>query len=154
MDKEKIFDLISNYDVGMMTNINEEGNLVSHPMTRQGEVKDDVLWFFSESNSEKIEEMKKNSSVNVAFIGNDYISVTGNAEIVDDIETKKELWSKGSEAFFNKGPEDEGIILVKINIDSIEYWTTDNIVKNAFEFAKGMVTDKKPDMGENDAIEV
>ncbi len=154
LNKEQIYDLIKNYDIGMMTNINEDGKLVSHPMTRQGEIKDDVLWFFSKRNSEKTKELKKNSSVNIAFIGDDYISVSGQAEIVDDVKTKKELWSKGSEAFFDEGPESDEIILLKINIDSLEYWTSGNIVKNAFEFAKGIVTDKKPDMGKNDALEV
>lgn len=154
MDKEKVYKLIKDYDIGMMTNVNESGKLVSHPMTRQGDIEDDVLWFFSERDSEKTTELKKNNSVNISFSGDDYISVSGTVEIVDDVETKKDLWSKANKTFFDGGPEDDQVILLKVNIDSVEYWTSDNILKNAFEFAKGMATDKDPDLGENDALEI
>lgn len=154
MDKEKVYKLIKDYDIGMMTNVNESGKLVSHPMTRQGDIEDDVLWFFSERDSEKTTELKKNNSVNISFSGDDYISVSGTVEIVDDVETKKDLWSKANKTFFDGGPEDDQVILLKVNIDSVEYWTSDNILKNAFEFAKGMATDEDPDLGENDALEI
>ena len=154
LDKKQVYDLIEGYDIGMMTNINEQGKLVSHPMTRQGDLKDDALWFFSKRNSEKVRELMKNNSVNIAFNDDDYISVSGEIEIVDDVEMKKQLWSKGLEAFYEGGPENDQLILLKVDIDSIEYWTSDNILKNAFEFVKGMTTDKKPDLGENDALEI
>ena len=154
LNKIEVYDLIKDYDIGMMTNINEGGKLVSHPMTRQGEMKDDAIWFFSKRDSEKVRELEKNNSVNISFTGDDYISVSGDVEVVDDVMMKKELWSKGLEAFYDCGPESEEIILLKVNIDSLEYWTSDNIVKNAFEFAKGILTDEKPDLGENDALEI
>ncbi|GEK91211.1 pyridoxamine 5'-phosphate oxidase family protein [Alkalibacterium kapii] len=154
MKKADIYDLIRNYDIGMMTNINEQGKLVSHPMTRQGDIKDDVLWFFSRRNAEKIEELKKNDVVNVSFTGDEYLSVSGNVSVVNDAEKKKELWSKPLEAFFESEPEDDQIILLKVDMDSIEYWTSDNIFTNTFEFTKAMTTDKKADLGENDALDV
>ncbi len=140
LKKKEIYKLIKSYDIGMMTNITEHGKLVSHPMTRQGEMKDDAIWFFSERNSEKVIELEKNRSVNISFSGDEYISVSGEVEIVDDVKIKKELWSKAMEAFYEGGPENDQIIL--------------NIFKNAFEFAKGIVTDKEPDLGENEAVEI
>lgn len=155
LKKKEVYELINEYDVGMMTNINEEGKLVSHPMTLQGEVTSDVLWFITHRNSEKVTELKKNNEVNVAFHDNDSISVSGQVEIVDDVAKKKELWSKTIEVFYDEGPESEQIILLKVNIESIEYWTADNKIKSAFEFVKGMVTDETADdMGEHDAIDV
>lgn len=155
LSKEEILELINDYDIGMMTNVNEQGKLVSHPMTRQGEVNSDVLWFITHRNSEKVTELKKNNAVNIAFHDDDSISVSGHVEIVDDVAKKKELWSKAIEVFFDEGPESDQIILLKVNMDSIEYWTADNKVKSAFEFVKGMVTDETADdIGENDAIDV
>lgn len=153
LDKEEIYDLISDYDIGMMTNINENGKLVSHPMTRQGDLKDNVLWFFTSKNSEKVTELKKNNSVNVAFHDEDSISVSGHIEMVDDLDKKKELWSKELDAFY-EGPEDEEVILLKMDIDSIEYWTADNKFESAFEFVKGMVSDEEADPGKHDAIDL
>lgn len=154
LNKEEVYDLIKEHDIGMMTNINEDGKLVSHPMTRQGDLKDESLWFFSKLNSEKVRELIKNNSVNVSFSDDDYISISGKVEIVNDVRTKKELWSKELETFYEGGPESDQIILLKVKIDSLEYWTSENFLKSAFEFAKGMVTDEKPDLGEHDAIDV
>ncbi len=58
------------------------------------------------------------------------------------------------DAFYEGGPENDQIVLIKVNIDSLEYWTSNNIFKNAFEFAKGIITDKEPDLGENEAVEI
>ncbi len=155
LTKQEVYELINDYDVGMMTNMNEEGKLVSHPMTHQGEVTSDVLWFITHRDSEKVTELKKNNIVNVAFHDADSISVSGQVEIVDDVAKKKELWSKAVEAFYDEGPESDQIVLLKVNIDSIEYWTADNKIKSAFEFVKGMVTDETvDDIGEHDAIDV
>ena len=152
--KKKVYDLIKKNEIGMMTNINEEGQLVSHPMTRQGDLKDDTLWFFSTRDSEKVRELIKNKSVNVSFSDDGFVSVSGQVEIVDDVSIKKELWSKSAEAFYDGKPEDYEVVLIKVKIESLEYWKSDNILKSAFELIKGMVSDEKPDMGENEAVEV
>lgn len=154
LNKEEVYDLIKKHDIGMMTNINEDGNLVSHPMTRQGDIEDDSIWFFSKKNSEKVREILKNRNVNVSFSDSDYISISGIAEIVDDVKTKQELWSKELDAFYDGGPENDQIILLKVKIDSLEYWTSDNFLKSAFEFAKGVVTGEKSDMGKHDAMDI
>lgn len=153
LKKEEVMDLIKDQNIGMMTNIDEDGKLVSHPMTREGDLKDDLLWFFTSRDSEKVTELKKNNAVNVAFHDGDSISISGHVELVDNLEKKKELWSKELEVFF-EGPEDEQIILLKVDIDSIEYWTADNKMKSAFEFVKGMVSDEEADLGEHDAIDL
>lgn len=65
------------------------------------------------------------------------------------------MWLKTVEVFYDKGPESDLIVLLKVNIDSIEYWTADNKMKSAFEFVKGMVTDEiADDLGEHDTIDV
>lgn len=153
LTKEKVFDLIKDHDIGMMTNINEDGKLVSHPMTRKGDLTDDVLWFFSYKDSEKVTELMKNNTVSVTFADDDFISISGHVEFVDDLAKKKELWSRDLKAFYDE-PENDRIILLKVTMDSVEYWTADNKVKSAFEFFKGMVTDEKPDLGEHDAIDL
>lgn len=155
LNKKEVLELINDYDVGMMTNINENGKLVSHPMTRQSEVTDDVLWFLTHRDSEKVTELQKNNAVNIAFHDNDSISVSGHVEIVDNVAMKKELWSKATDVFYDEGPESEQIVLLKVIIDSIEYWTADNPIKSAFEFVKGMATDDTADdLGEHDAIDM
>lgn len=155
VNKDKIYELVNDFDVAMMTNIDENGKLVSHPMTLQNEVKDDVLWFFTHKDSEKVTELKKQNAVNIAFHDGDSISISGHVQMIDDVAKKKELWSKELEAFYKGGPESDEIILLKVNVDSLEYWTADNKLKSAFEFVKGMVTDDIPeDIGEHDAIEL
>ncbi len=52
---------------------------------------DGDLWFFTKKETDKYREILQNSDVNVTYAGKSYVSVRGKAEIVEDINKKKEL---------------------------------------------------------------
>ena len=50
------------------------------------------------------------------------MSLTGQASVVDDLATKRELWNTVVEAWFPDGPEDPDVVLVRVDATSAEYW--------------------------------
>lgn len=121
--------LIKNIDTAMLTTVSDEG-LVSRPMKTQEVEFDGDLWFFTKKETEKYREILHEKDVNVAYVGKSYVSVRGRAEIVEDLNKKKELWSKAYEKIMQTTYDDPDVILIKIEAEAAEYWETGNLVKN------------------------
>jgi general stress protein 26 len=61
--------------------------------------------------------------VNVAVgSGATWVSVAGTAQVVDDVEKKRELWSAGVEAWLPDGPDSPQAVLLRVRAESAEYW--------------------------------
>ena len=149
---EILRDLIKGIDIAMLTTITEEG-LVSRPMKTQEVEFDGDLWFFTKKETSKYEEILHNQDVNVAYAGKSYVSVRGKAEIVEDLNKKKELWSKMYEKIMQSTYDDPNIILIKVNVEAAEYWEQDNFIKKVAYYYKRMMGKSTKDVNINETIE-
>ena len=127
-EMETLRELIKDIDTAMLTTLTEEG-LVSRPMKTQEIEFDGDLWFFTKKETNKYEEILNDQDVNVAYAGKSYVSVRGRAEIVEDLNKKKELWSKAYEKIMQTSYDDSSVILIKVKAEAAEYWETGNFVK-------------------------
>ena len=127
-EMETLRELIKDVDTAMLTTVTEEG-LVSRPMKTQEVEFDGDLWFFTKKETNKYEEILNDQDVNVAYAGKSYVSVRGRAEIVEDLNKKKELWSKAYEKIMQTSYDDSSVILIKVKAEAAEYWETGNFVK-------------------------
>ncbi|CEG27093.1 pyridoxamine 5'-phosphate oxidase family protein [Bacillus sp. B-jedd] len=125
---ETLRELIKDVDTAMLTTASEEG-LVSRPMKTQEVEFDGDLWFFTKKETNKYEEILNDQDVNVAYAGKSYVSVRGKAEIVEDLNKKKELWSKAYEKIMQTTYDDPDVVLIKVKAEAAEYWETGNFVK-------------------------
>ena len=50
------------------------------------------------------------------------------------------------------GPEDPDNVLLRIDGATAEYWESPGKVAVAVQMAKGLVSDDKPDLGDNDTV--
>ena len=95
-DVKKVADLAKDIRIGMLTTIDSDGHFISRPMAQQEVEFDGDLWFFAERNSRKVAHITANPHVGVTLTSNDtWISLDGDAEIVDDPAKAKELWNSG-----------------------------------------------------------
>ena len=145
-------DLIKDIDIAMLTTITEEG-LVSRPMKTQEVEFDGDLWFFTKKETSKYEEILHNQDVNVAYAGKSYVSVRGKAEIVEDLNKKKELWNKMYEKIMQSTYDDPNIILIKVNVEAAEYWEQDNFIKKVAYYYKRMMGKSTKDVNINETLE-
>lgn len=121
--------LIKDVDTAMFTTITEEG-LVSRPMKTQEVQFDGDLWFFTKKETNKYNEILHQKEVNVTYAGKSFVSVRGYAEIVEDLNKKKELWSKSYEKIMQTSYDDPDLILIKVEAEAAEYWETGSFTKN------------------------
>ena len=136
--------LIQGIKVCMLTTIDAEGQLMSRPMALQEVEFDGDLWFFTKLGGRKAGQIAREPRVNVSLSSrSSWISIGGEAEIVRDVAKAKELWNAGIEAWFPDGPEDPGIVLVKVHADGAEYWDTlGAAIVSVLSFVKAKITGK------------
>ncbi|KQS66632.1 pyridoxamine 5'-phosphate oxidase family protein [Modestobacter sp. Leaf380] len=152
----KVSGLLSDQRLGMLTTTDRDGTLISRPMALQEVEFDGDLWFFAARDSRKVAHITANPHVNVAVgSGSTWISLTGTAAVVTDDAKKKELWNSGVAAWFPDGPDDDEIVLIKVDGDSAEYWDTPGgRVSTLLSFAKAKVTGEAYSGGENEKVDL
>lgn len=152
----KVTKILGDQRVGMLTTTAPDGTLVSRPMALQEVEFDGDLWFFAERASRKVQHVTHRPLVNVgAGSGATWVSLTGVAEVVDDLARKRELWDPVVEAWFPDGPEDPDVVLLRVRADSAEYWNSSaGRLASLVSFAKAKVTGERYDGGENERVEL
>jgi general stress protein 26 len=152
----KVAELLKGQRFGMLTTTDPDGTLISRPMAMQEVEFDGDLWFFAARDSRKITQLSAHSQVNVAVGSSDsWISLTGTGVVVTDAAKKRELWNSMVEAWFPDGPDDDGVVLLKIEADSAEYWDSPGgRVATAISFAKAKLTGERYSGGENEKVDL
>jgi len=122
----KLNELIKGIDFAMLTTVRPDGTLHSCPMASPGVDPEGVVWLFSANNTEKVEAIRTSQRVNLAYIdhpGQRYVSVSGYCELVRDHVKAKQLWSPAYKAWFPGGLDDANLILLKVNVQQVDYWS-------------------------------
>ena len=121
----RLNELTAGIDYAMLTTVRADGTLHSCPMATQPADSEGAIWFFSGNHSEKVEAIKTDARVNLAYsdaVGQRYVSVTGNCELVRDHAKAKALWKPAYKAWFAEGLDDPNLILLRVAVAEAEYW--------------------------------
>lgn len=142
----RLRELIKDIPFSMLTTVDSDGSLRSRPMAMQHAEFDGDLWFFTEGSSPKVDELQHDNRVNLALAdpsAHKFISVSGRAEIVRDMAKAKELWNPTYKAWFPKGLDDPGLILVKVKAERAEFWDSPSgKVVQLLGYVKALATGK------------
>jgi general stress protein 26 len=152
----KVTDIINDSHIGMFTTINEEGALVSRPLAVQ-EVKDDGdMWFFTSANTSQVAHIHAHPAVNVSFgQRTEWVSVAGTAEVVTDRQLIHDKWNQVVEAWFPDGPDTPEVVLLHVDSDSAEYWTSPGgTAATVLQWIKSKVTHSRMSVGESGTVEL
>ena len=151
---ERVAELAKDIRIGMLTTTDIDGHCVSRPMAQQEVEFDGDLWFFAERDSRKVRQITANPAVGITLMSSDtWISISGSAEIIRDVEKAKELWNTWVEAWLPQGPEDESVVLIKVNGDTAEYWDTPGgRISTAISLLKSKATGQRYEGGENERV--
>ena len=152
----KVAELLRDQRFGFLTTRTPDGTLTSRPMTLQEVEFDGDLWFFAERDSHPVRHITLSPQVNVGVgSGGSWVSLTGRATVVDDPAKKRELWNSAVEAWFPDGPDDDSVVLLKVEGNSAEYWDSPGgRLATAFSFAKAKLTGERIDGGENEKVDL
>ena len=145
---KKLYELIEDVKIAMMTTVEADGTLHSRPMWNHKADESGDLWFFTRDRTPKIQELSRDAEVNLAYSdpsGQNYVSVAGKAEIVREQAKIKELWSEGLRTWFPKGPDDPDIALIRVHPSGGEYWDAPSqSVMQIYGYVKARLTGESP----------
>ncbi|HEX2555936.1 MAG TPA: pyridoxamine 5'-phosphate oxidase family protein [Microvirga sp.] len=148
----KLYELIKDVAIAMMTTIDTDGTLHSRPMHGSKTDEHGDLWFFTRIQSPKITEISRENQVNLAYSdpsGQNYVSVSGKAEIVRDRAKIKELWSEPLRAWFPDGQDDPTIALIRVHPVKGEYWDSpSSTLVHLYGYVKAAVIGESPKPGD------
>lgn len=154
--RTKLWDLIKDIRFAMFTTRHGNGHLHSRPMTTQNSSLDEDanLWFFMSRKGDPVADLLADSTVNVVYAdpgADSYVSVSGNAAVVEDMAKKEQLWSKLAQAWFPGGAADPDLALVCVKITHANYWDVkESKLVQLYQMAKAAITGKPPtDLGEH-----
>ena len=155
-DQHTLWSLIKNIKFGMLTHRHGSGMLHSVPLTTQNGKDDqgDVLYFFISRKSDVATHVSADSNVNVSYadLGDDsYVSVSGNAAVVEDQAKKDALFTPFAKAWFPGGATDPDLALLEVKITQAEFWDVkESKMMQLAKMAKAAITGQPPtDMGEH-----
>ena len=156
--RELLWELVKDIQFAMFTT-RADGRLRSRPMTTQNSEVDEreSLWFFMSRGSEAVNDIGADPVVNVAYAdpGRDaYVSVSGEAAVVEDRAKKDQLWSKLAEAWLPDGVDDPDLALIEVRIGDADYWDVkESKVTQLFKMARAAVASDPPTgMGEHGEV--
>jgi len=152
---KKLNELIEGIDFCMLTTM-DGGYLRSRPMSTQKFEFNGDLWFFTSDDTHKMDEIKADNRVNVAYSKPDdncYVSVSGSGEMVKDRAKIEELWSPILKAWFPEGLGDPHLCLLKVSVEQAEYWDAPSSkIIQLVGFVKALATGQEADYGENEKL--
>ncbi len=156
--RKELVELVNDIEIAMMTTQRADGMLVTRPMATQECEFDGDLWFVTNIDTQKVEEIRANPKVNIAYYSDsskEWVSVSGEAMLSQDRAKIRELHAPDWKMWFEDeggerdgGPDDPRLCLIFVKPLTAHCMKAKySKPRVLFEIAKGMATGKKPDIG-------
>jgi general stress protein 26 len=130
----------------------------TRPMSTQDVAEQGNIWFLSSIKSDKNREISENNSVQLFYSNpgsSEYLSVFGNATIINDRKKIEELWSPFANAWFEDGKNDVDVSLIRLTPQSAYYWDTrNNKMISMLKMFASMLTGNSPKDGVEGTLKV
>lgn len=138
-DPAKLIELIRDVRVAMFTTFPDGGSgggkgmhtrpMYTHkldgPESESPNRFDGNLWFMTDDSSRKLYELRDDSRVLITYADegkNVYVAVNGRASAERNPQKAKELWNIHAKGWWPGGPEDPRLVLIRVGVESAEYW--------------------------------
>jgi general stress protein 26 len=149
---DKLQDLMRDFDTAMLVTRTAAGQLRSRPMAVAEVEESGALWFFTERDSAKMDEIARDPQVNVAMQSKlKFVSISGRATPSSDRRKIAELWDEAWKEWFPGGQDDPSLLLLRVDGEEGEYWDNScaSGIRYLIEAGKAYLAGTKPDV-END----
>lgn len=156
---DKLYALIDDIKIAMMTTRRMDGHLESRAMASQRRAAGADLWFVTSQETGKLDDLGHDPHVNLAYFtpkSYEWVSVSGLATPVRDRAKIRELYEPDWKAWFGQDgdprhgtPDDPRIVLIGVTVHAavfLEVTKPKPVV--LFELAKGWLTGSRPEPGE------
>lgn len=150
-----VWDLAEKIGFCMLTT-QSGSDLRARPMSAYCERMDNAFYFLTDVASHKDVEIARYPNVCLAFADSkrqNYVSVSGTAEIQNDREKIRNLWATPAKAWWDNA-DDPSIRILKVTPSYAEYWDSPGTIISYIKMAAAAVSNSRPDMGDNAKVEM
>jgi general stress protein 26 len=151
---EKLSDLIKDIEITMFTTSGARG-LRSRPMATQDTPFDGDLWFLTSDDAEVVREIQDSDQVLLTYAHpgqQEYITVNGQAEVLNDRLRIRSLWKPAFKVWFPEGENDPSIRLIKVAVTRAEYWDEPTAPMRFLHFVKAFATGQMMETGDHETV--
>jgi general stress protein 26 len=134
-----------------MLSTRDGADIRSRPMAAYLQREENTIYFLTDADSHKDEEIARSPKVGLAFADagdQKYVSVTGHAEVSNDRRKIAELWSTPAKAWWDS-PDDPSIRVLKITPKDAQYWDSPGTVVSYVKMFAAAVSDTRPAIGDS-----
>lgn len=154
-DIDRVWTLIDDIPVAMVVTHEGQGrHMRARPMAVRPARAEGVIYFLTDVDAPKAEEIQRNQSICLALADNKrqkYLSITGHAEISDDRERIKKVWSIYDKAFW-PDKDDPRIRVLRVTPESAEFWEGEGTVVTAVKLVAAMASGDRMNLGANEKV--
>ena len=151
-EHSRFWEIIAGSKACMVTT--EDGGIMrSRPMAPFVDPDARTIHFVTDSGSAKIYELNADNDIALSFADTDamlFASVSGKGVVSRDRDLIRKLWGPYCDVFFEGGPEDADVVVIKVTPSQAEYWDNDKgKISMAVEMTRAYFSDNGPNLGEN-----
>src|SRR6266550_5509655 len=156
---DELYDLIKGIETAMFTTRRPTGQLVSRPMATQDRIEGTDLWFVTNAETHKLDDLGLDPHVNCSYYNNrthEWVSVSGLARVTKNKTRIRQLYKEDWKTWFGDeggdrdgGPNDPRIALILVEAELATYMKVNKprpVI--LFQVLKGMVTGSRRSPGE------
>lgn len=150
-----VWDLMEKIGFCMLSSRDGE-DIRSRPMAAYVRQEEGKVYFLTDKESYKDEEIAADPNVNLAFAeagAHNYVSVTARAELSNDREKIRELFNVPAKAWWDSA-EDPSIRLLVVTPKDAQYWDSPGKIRAYIRMAAAAVSSARPVMGDNAKVEM
>jgi general stress protein 26 len=154
-DADRVWKLIEKIGFCMLSTLDGE-DIRARPMAAHIERDQHAIYFLTDADSHKDEDIKRNPNVGLAFADpgdQKYVSLTGHAVVSNDRQKIKDLWSTPAKAWWNS-PDDPSIRVLKVTPKDAQYWDSPGTVVSYVKMLAAVMTDSRPAIGDSAKVKL
>lgn len=149
---KKLIDLIQDFNNAMLVTKASDGSIVARPMAVADTTDQGELWFVTDRNSGKINDLTADHDVAVTMQSSTkFVTVSGTCRVVDDRAKIEALWNEAWAVWFPKGKTDPSIVLLQVDPERGEYWDNGGLsgIKYLIKAGKAYIDGERPETDES-----
>jgi general stress protein 26 len=152
-DIDRVWTLINDIPVAMVvTRVGQ--HMRARPMAVRPARDEGAIEFLTDVDAPKADEIRRDETICLALADNKrqkYVSIVGHAEIIDDPDRVKAIWSIYDKAFW-PDKNDPRIRILRVTPESAEFWEGTGKIVTAVKLAAAIVSGERMNLGENEKV--
>ena len=119
---EDIFDFISKQRVAFIASVDGDGFPNMKAMLMPRKIEGNCFWFTTNTSSMRVTHYRENPKASIYFFNKgrfryEGVMLTGTMQVLEDEQTKQEIWRTGDTMFYKKGVTDPDYCVLKFTAE-------------------------------------